>query len=273
MTNPTADAPVRATRTKTRHVQTTVAGAPPQQAASWQEPCRGILYSVKEVIARVSDDMETDGIAKLLANLAYNELDRLLDVADGQDVWVDPSDIDFAVRNGPLVMLTAARLLAHLTIAADASQRVCQSANLALAEEWLILLTKTVIDLPQSFDTLREIRDGHRLTISRFPRIDIAAAIAPAPSFPPNPPTAAEGFNGYTPKQIELAFQNIASMAGTLRDHILDVGGEGGEVSPWITSIMVSQIGSVADFMSGIRVLGNPADWSIGSSFSQAGAA
>ena len=168
MTNPTADAPERATRAKTRRADTTGAPSPARQASTWQEPCRGVLYSVREVVARVNYDMETEGIAKLLADLAYNELGRLLDIADGQDVWADPSDIDFAVRNGPLVMLTAANLLNHLTTADDPSQRLCELANLALAEEWLTLLTKTVVDLPGSINTLCEIRDGHRLMLSEI---------------------------------------------------------------------------------------------------------
>jgi hypothetical protein len=269
MANPTADAPVRATRAKSappaQAVEVKSLPAPLEPKTIWSEQARPLLRRFAQDLhdlnyTVVSDD--APGPAKKLAELADGIIDDLRKGEDESDAWAAPHGMHYELSYRVGVLLDAAYRAVDQT-EGDAADRTRQAAILAQAASWTQLVSELVDKLPESIEALREVCKG--------------CSVAMAPPRPPKPrrPTEqpAGAFNGHTPKQVELAFQNIASMAGTLRDHLMEVAADERDVNPWMTSMMVSQIGSVADIMSGVRVMGNAADWSIGVSFRQAGAA
>lgn len=80
---------------------------------------------------------------------------------------------------------------------------------------------------------------------------------------------AEESLHGHTPRQIELAFHQIATMANTLRNYL---AGEAEDADIYLANIVACQIGSVADCMSGYDILGNPAAWTINTPYDRAAA-
>lgn len=77
----------------------------------------------------------------------------------------------------------------------------------------------------------------------------------------------------YNLKQIDMVFASIAGMAGTVCDSLRMSIGSGEEVDASLLLIVISQIGGLADFMTGYDIIGDPLDWNIGRGFRTAGEA
>ena len=105
--------------------------------------------------------------------------------------------------------------------------------------------------------------------------VKISPFLSPAPTEKPQPAHAIEPphESAYTAKQSELALKEIALMAATVRDFLRAAINESDDESLYMTLMAVSQIGSIADQVGGLRVIGGPADWSVGQSFRMVGAA
>jgi hypothetical protein len=271
MTNATATAPARATKTRAQTPQAHSTSASPvdapQQAADWRDLVRNAIINIHDLLVSAMD-AGCGGLPQELAHVADDTLSALRDAPNEHEDWEDFLATHHAL-NRSRVILSAAIYAEMDSMANEPSQLVRQSCLLDTALSWVTSTMDAVEHLPSSLEVLRSVSlaQGPR-TFERSPSLQALT--------PPQKPTESaqrDLLNGFTAKQLELALSHVAGMAATVRDFIELAIADGAEVCPSMLLIAVSQIGSVADQIGGTHVIGSPVDWSFGRSFRMVGAA
>ena len=268
MTNATAIAPQRATKTRAQTPQAPSASVTPveapQQAADWRDLVRNAIINIHDLLVSAMD-AGCGGLPQELAHVADDTLSALRDAPNEHEDWEDFLATHHAL-NRSRVILSAAIYAEMDSMANESSQLVRQSCLLGAALSWLTSVMDAVEHLPTTLEVL------HSVSLAQGPR---TFERSPSRQTLTTPKESAQRdlLNGFTAKQLELALSHVAGMAATVRDFIELAIADGAEVCPSMLLIAVSQIGSVADQLGGTHVIGNPVDWSFGRSFRMVGAA